>query len=482
MNPIAFGPEIFALVLAGVFLIFSMLRPDARRDYLTALCLTAIGIGVAMTGLRAEGSLFHGVYRVDLFSQVFKALLLMGLFLVVCLCSDPRGVDEKRHPEFYLLLSVCTLSMMMLASAVHLLTLYMALELSSYSLYILVFLRQEGAPDASGSRRGYGVDAGIKYFLVGASASAVMLFGMALLYGSTGAMELVRLMEIVPGRIGEPVVAAGLAMILCGFFFKLAVFPFHFWAPDVYEGAANPVAAYVSTASKVAAIAVLIRVTALAGNGSDALAHVLVALAIVSMTVGNLSAIVQKDLKRLLAFSSVAHGGYVMIGILAMSAAGYAGAIFYALAVLLMQFTCFLVVVVVADDGRNLRVDELAGLHRRSPVLALALMMALFGLAGIPPTIGFTGKLLVFLAAMERGYLVLILVAMINVVISLYYYLLVVRAAYLLEPETEPAPLRVAPGIRLLAGSLVAAMVVVGFYPAPLIDMAVSAARMLYFH
>ncbi|MFP4422570.1 MAG: NADH-quinone oxidoreductase subunit N [Desulfococcaceae bacterium] len=480
MNPISFGPELYTLALAGVFLLFSMLRPDPRRDYLVALSMTAAGIGVAVACLGVEDSLFHGAYRVDLFSQVFKTLLLMGLFLVVCLCSHLPGVDEKRHPEFYLLLSVCTLSMMMLAGSVHLLTLYIALELSSYSLYILVFLRRE-APKSQ-PQRGYGVDAGIKYFLIGASASAVMLFGMALLYGTTGAMEVVRLMEIVPGKIGEPVVAAGLVMILCGFFFKLAVFPFHFWAADVYEGAANPVAAYVSTASKVAAIAVLVRVVALAGNGSDALAHVLVTLAIISMTVGNLSAIVQKDLKRLLAFSSVAHGGYVMIGVLAMTTAGYASAIFYALAVLLMKFTCFLVVVVVADDGRNIRVDELAGLHRRAPILALALMMALFGLAGVPPTIGFTGKLLVFLAAMNKGYLTLIIIAMINVVISLYYYLLVLRAAYLLEPETEPPPLRVTPGIRLLAGGLVAAMVVIGVYPTQLIEMAQSAARMLRFY
>lgn len=480
MNPISFGPELYTLALAGVFLLFSMLRSDPRRDYLVALSMTAIGIGVAVACLGLEDSLFRGAYRVDLFSQVFKTLLLMGFFLVVCLCSHLPGVDEKRHPEFYLLLSVCTLSMMMLASSIHMLTLYIALELSSYSLYILVFLRRE-APKSQ-PQRGYGVDAGIKYFLIGASASAVMLFGMALLYGSTGALEVVRLMEIVPGKIGEPVVAAGLVMILCGFFFKLAVFPFHFWAADVYEGAANPVAAYVSTASKVAAIAVLIRVVALAGNGSDALAHVLVTLAIISMTVGNLSAIVQKDLKRLLAFSSVAHGGYVMIGILAMTTAGYASAIFYAMAVLLMKFTCFLVVVVVADDGRNIRVDELAGLHRRAPILALALMMALFGLAGVPPTIGFTGKLLVFLAAMNKGYLTLIIIAMINVLISLYYYLLVLRAAYLLEPETEPAPLRVTPGIRLLAGGLITAMVVIGVYPTQLIEMAQSAARMLRFY
>ncbi|MFP4350332.1 MAG: NADH-quinone oxidoreductase subunit N, partial [Desulfococcaceae bacterium] len=395
MNPILFQPELYGLFMSGVFLSLSLVRSNPKRDFFTALALSAVGILVCLAGLRLEGGLFYGAYRVDLFSQVFKTLLFMGLFLVICICSELKGISERLHSEFYLLLSVCTLAMMMLVSSVHLLTIYMALELSSYSLYILVFLRK---------REDYGIDAGIKYFLIGAAASAVMLFGFALLYGATRAAYVGEMLQVLPGLLDRPLVIIGLFLTLSGFLFKLAVFPFHFWAPDVYEGAPNQVTAYIASASKVGAIAILIRMVSLTGGDSEFLAHALVALAIITMTVGNLAAIVQKDLKRLLAYSSVAQAGYILIGILSMNAAGYTGAIFYALALLLMKFTAFLVVVKVAYDGKNISVDQLAGLHRRSPLLAMALMLSLFGLAGIPPTIGFTGKLLLFTAAMKQGY------------------------------------------------------------------------------
>ncbi|MFW5853854.1 MAG: NADH-quinone oxidoreductase subunit N, partial [Thermodesulfobacteriota bacterium] len=365
MNPILFQPELYGLFMSGVFLSLSLVRSNPKRDFFTALALSAVGILVCLAGLRLEGGLFYGAYRVDLFSQVFKTLLFMGLFLVICICSELKGISERLHSEFYLLLSVCTLAMMMLVSSVHLLTIYMALELSSYSLYILVFLRK---------REDYGIDAGIKYFLIGAAASAVMLFGFALLYGATQAAYVGEMLQVLPGLLDRPLVIIGLFLTLSGFLFKLAVFPFHFWAPDVYEGAPNQVTAYIASASKVGAIAILIRMVSLTGGDSEFLAHALVALAIITMTVGNLAAIVQKDLKRLLAYSSVAQAGYILIGILSMNAAGYTGAIFYALALLLMKFTAFLVVVKVAYDGKNISVDQLAGLHRRSPLLAMALM------------------------------------------------------------------------------------------------------------
>jgi NADH-quinone oxidoreductase subunit N len=197
------------------------------------------------------------------------------------------------------------------------------------------------------------------------------------------------------------------------------------------------------------------------------------------MTLGNLVAIVQKDMKRLLAYSSISHAGYVLIGILSMSPGGYAGAIFYAVAYLIMKFTCFLVVVKVAYDGSDLKIAQLAGLHRRSPLLAMALMFGVFGLAGIPPTIGFTGKFLVFTAAMHKGYFILVLIAMINVVISLYYYLLIVKAAYLLEPQEELPPISLSPFNKLLTGSLVTVMIVGGIFPEYLLELAQAAAKAL---
>lgn len=466
-----FGPETYYFLVAVLFVCRAMLpRSRPRRDYLLALVVSALGIVVCLVSARVEGLLFYDSYQVDLFSQVFKTLLSMGLFLVICLCSELDGIDEEHQADFYLLLTTCTLAMMLLVSSVHLLTIYVALELSSYSLYILVALRREQA---------MAIEASIKYFLVGVIASAVMLFGLALLYGTTGAAHVSDMIRDLPQVIDQPLVIVGLALTLGGFLFKLAVFPFHFWAPDVYQGAANQTAAYIATASKVAAIAILTRVVSAGAENSTYLVHVLVTLSIVSMTLGNLAAIVQKDLKRLLAYSSIAQAGYILIGILSMNPDGYAAAIFYALALLLMKFTSFLVVVKAADDGRNIQVDQLAGLHRRSPILALALMLSVFGLAGIPPTIGFTGKLLIFTAAMERGYFSLVLIAMINVVISLYYYILIVRAAYFLEPDQDLPSLPVSPAVKLLTGTLVAAMVVIGIFPRYVIDIAVAAARTL---
>ena len=466
-----FIPELYCLLMGVVFFGLAMVaRPNPRRDYFVALLLASIGVVVALASVKMEGSLFFEAYRVDLFSQVFKVMLAMGFFLVVCLCTELNGIEERHHPEFYLFLTTCTLAMMMLVSSVELLTIYVALELSSYSLYILVPLR-----------RGYGIDveAGIKYLMVGATSSAVMLFGLSFLFGVTHTTYVVDIIHVLPNVIGTPAAILGLLLTLCGFFFKLAVFPFHFWAPDVYQGAANQVTAYIASASKVAAVAIIIRMVSLVGGNSQYLVDVLVTLSIASMTLGNLVAIVQKDMKRLLAYSSISHAGYVLIGILSMSPTGYASAIFYALAYLVMNLCCFLVVVKVAQDGSDLKIAQLAGLHRRSPILAMALMLAVFGLAGIPPTIGFTGKFLVFTAAMEKGYITLVIIAMINATISLYYYILVVKAAYLMEPDVEQPRLPVSMPTKALTGTLVAAMVVFGIFPHHLLEVARAAARML---
>jgi NADH-quinone oxidoreductase subunit N len=466
-----FIPELYLLVMVAVFFALTMVtRPHPRRDYFTALFLASVGVAVCLASVRLEGSLFFEVYRVDLFSQVFKVILAMSLFLVICICSELNGIAEQHHSEFYLLLTTCTLALMLLVSSVELLTIYVALELSSYSLYILVPLR-----------RGYGVhvESGIKFFLVGAFASAVMLFGIASLYGVIHTTYVAEIVQVLPGAIGRPAAVLGLVLALCGFFFKLAVFPFHSWAPDAYQGAANQVTAYMATASKVAAVAILIRMVELSSGSSTYLVHVLVIHSIASMTMGNLVAIVQKDMKRLLAYSSISHAGYVLIGILSMNQSGYAGAIFYAVAYLVMQFTCFLVVVKVAHDGSDLKIAQLAGLHRRSPMLAMALMLGVFSLAGIPPTIGFTGKLLVFAAAMKRGYFTIVLIAMINVVISLYYYILVVRATYLLEPDEALPRLQLSSPTKILTGVLVTVMVVMGVFPHYLLEIARAAARVL---
>jgi len=465
-----FAPELSLFGAALLFLAMTLSRPISPRGFfLTAVAAAAFAILVGLASLNAEGSLFGQSYRIDLFSQVFKVLLALGLFLVTCICGDVSGVDARRHAEFYLLLFTCTLAMMLLSSAVHLLSIYVALELSSYSLYVLVSLRRTREP---------AVAAALKFFIVGIVSSAVMVFGLSLLYGVTGAVHLDALGRALAAAGDQPLAQIGLLLTLCGFFFKLAVFPFHIWAPDTYQAAAHQVTAYLATASKVGAIAILIRM-ATASGGSTYLVHVLVGLAVLSMTVGNLAAIAQKDLKRLFAYSSIAQAGYVLIGILSLTPQGYAASVFYSLALLVMKFICFLVLIMVASDGADIDVAQLAGLHRRSPLLAMALMLSVFSLAGIPPSIGFTGKFLIFNAAIDRGHLPLVLIAMANVVVSLYYYLMVVRAAYLLEPASERPSLPVPPAMKLLTGILVAVMVVCGIYPTLILDLSRSAAAVL---
>lgn len=464
-------PEVYFFLAAGVFFVLALLpRSNLQRDFRIALFLTIGGVAATLGVVNGEALFFSQVYRVDLFSQVFKVILALGVFLTVCLCSELKGIPENRHPEFYFLFFLGTLAMMMLMSSVELLTMYIALELVSYSLYLLVPLR-----------RGYGLhlEAGIKYFLIGASTSAVMLFGLALLYGAVQTTYLTLLVKRIPGMMGEPLVFIGLLFTLCGFFFKLALFPFHVWAPGVYQAAANQVTAYIATVSKVAAIAILLRLVSLCGGENPTMVHILAILAIASMTLGNLVALVQKDLKRLLAYSAIAHAGYVLVGILSQNESGYAGAVFYALAYMVMNFICFLVVIKTADHGQDLEIAQLAGLHRRSPLLAMALLLGIFSLGGIPPTIGFTGKFLVFLAAMRKGYFFLVLIGMINVVLSLYYYALVIKAAYFLEPQEDLPKISLPWSARMLTVAIIIIIVGGGLFPDYLYALATAVSRLL---
>jgi len=468
---ILFAPELCYTLMALVFFWLAIQKKvDHGRAYTFALVLSGLGLAVAVLCARQQGMLFFDAYRIDLYSQLFKILLALGTFWVIFSCSELKGIDSRQHPEFYLFISVCTLGMMMLVSAVELLTIYVSIELSSYSLYLLVSMRR-------GEDRF--METGIKYFMVGVTASAFMVFGISYLFGVTHTTYVANISKVLPTVIHEPAAIVGLVLALSGFFFKQALFPFHVWAPDVYQGAANQVTTYVGTASKMAAAALVIRLVGFSGGESPVFANLLYALSVLSMTFGNLVAIIQKDLKRLLAYSSIAHAGYMMIGILAMTERGYATAIYYAVAYLVMGFACFLVMMKIADDGHNLEIKELAGLHKRSPLLAMTLMLGLFGLAGIPPTVGFTGKFLVFAAALEKGYLVLTIIAMINATISLYYYLIVIKAAYLLEPVRPFPAVSVDTWTRAMCIILVVGMVYLGVYPDQFVALTEAAARSL---
>ncbi len=467
-----FLPELSFISAALAFFVLSLGKkaiPGPLQKW--ALGLAGIGLIVAVASSHQQGMLFFDCYRVDLFSQVFKVLIALGTFWVIFSSSELKGINPVKHAEYYFFIFVCSMAMMMLVSAVELLTIYVAIELSSYSLYLLVPMRR-GADEY--------VETGIKYFMIGVTASALMIFGISLIFGVTHTTYMTRIVAVLPDVIGQPAAIIGIVLALSGFFFKLALFPFHIWAPDVYQGAANQVTAYIATASKMAAAAMIIRFTGLSPVEHPGFVKLLIVFSILSMTFGNLVALIQKDIKRLLAYSSIAHAGYMLIGILSLTGRGYAAAIYYATAYLIMNYACFMVIMKIADDGHNLQIKELAGLHKRSPLLAMTLMLGLFGLAGIPPTAGFTGKFLVFAAALEKGYLFLIVIGMINATISLYYYLVVIKAAYLLKPVTPLPEVRVDSWTRWLSIVLVVLMIYLGVFPDQFVTLTEAAARSLF--
>ncbi len=474
MNMKLFGPELYYLALALVFFGLSLKRErQAKADYRVALFLSALGVVVTGACLFERGYLFFDAYRVDLFSQIFKFALSLGLFLVLTISHNLAHIEERYHGEFYLFLTTTTIGMMMLVSSVELLTVYVSLELSSYSLYILVPMRRGDGIDA---------EAGIKYLLFGAVSSCFMLFGLSYIFGATHTTYLAEILPKLGQLVSSPVGLVGLLLAMAGFFFKLSVFPFHFWAPDVYQGAANQVTAFIATASKAAAVALLLRFAALGNALGIAQGYVhsftqaLMILSIISMTLGNLVAIVQKDFKRMLAYSSIAHAGYFLIGILTLQESGYIGAVYYALAYLVMNFTVFMVLSEVATDGRDLKIAELAGLYRRSPLLMMSLIVGIFALAGVPPSIGFTGKLLLFTSAMNQGYFWLVLIGAVNGTISLYYYLKVIYAAYYIDDPGLP-PVVLSQPMRLLNYALVAVVLGFGVFPDRVVELAKAAIR-----
>jgi NADH-quinone oxidoreductase subunit N len=461
-----------ALVLTGL-LVFGALMTDRHRErwgrrtaevggmILVAACLFTVG---------RSAEVFWVTYRVDVFSQLVKLAIAVGFLVSVFLVRDGTGQRDDARGEVFFFLLTSASGLMVMASAVEALALYLGLEIASFSLFVLVPLRE---------RFPLGKEAGLKFLVVGLAASAITLFGLSILVGLTGTTKLDEMATVLPALAGTPALLFGLALFLSGFLFKLALFPFHFWAPDVYEGASHGVAAFVATASKVAAVAVLARLLALTALGGTVLVAALALAAAISMTLGNLVAIVQRDLKRMLAYSAIAQAGYIAVGFVAFTHDGLTAAIFYGLLYLLMNAAAFLVVARVGADGANVSLDDLRGLHRRSPLLATTLLLALFALAGVPPTSGFIGKWFLFRAAMAEGWWWLVLLGAINATISVYYYLVVVKHAYLLEPEGEEKPLSLTWGDKALAYGLSAAILVLGVWPTPLYDWAARAAANL---
>ncbi|MBD90827.1 MAG: NADH-quinone oxidoreductase subunit N [Deltaproteobacteria bacterium] len=462
-----FLPEATTLIAALFALVVAMVANNGRATWWTSLVGAVAVVVTSAMGLSSQGEpFFPGIYQVDAFSQLMKIALAIGLLVVTLLASRRDGIRQVARGDYPVFLLLATAGMMILVSATEMLTLFVALEMSAYALYVLAAL---------GKRADRGSEAAAKYVVFGGAASAVSLYGMSLIYGTTGTTYLAAIAAAPAAVMSSPMFMVGLFLLLAGLFFKLAVFPFHSWAPDVYEAAPHESVAFIATASKVAAVGVIARVLCLAVPDSEVLITTLLILCVVSMTFGNLAAIAQRDIKRLLAYSTIAHAGYILIGLLTLSHTGMSAAIFYGVIYLAMGLCAFTVVCALGADGAPVTFDSLAGLHKRSPFLGALLLVGLFGLAGIPPTPGFAGKWFLFAAALEQGHFWLVLIAAINATISLYYYLIVVKAAYTTEAADEEA--LVAPTAVLAAGGLSMALVVYfGLFPGELWTMAEAAA------
>ncbi|WP_305044835.1 NADH-quinone oxidoreductase subunit N [Geoalkalibacter sp.] len=472
METMLFLPELLLILLVLLCFFASLGAPRTGLLQGAVMLLATLAMLASAATFNQSGLLFFEAYRIDALSQLFKVILCAGLVLVAWAGPGLRGIEQRLRPEYYMFLAISTLGLVMLASAVELVTIFLALEISSYALFVAIPFRQPQR-----SREQY--EAGIKYVLFGAAASGLSLFGMSYIFGLSGTTYLAELAALLPGMIGaQPLVVPGMVLLLCGFFYKLALFPMHFWTPDVYQGAANETAGFVATLPKLGAVILLLRLVSLAGVDMTQLTWALGILAVLSMTVGNLAALVQNDIKRLLAYSSIAHAGYLLLGILAGNPLGQAGAIYYAAGYLLMNLACFFVLYHLSGDSRNLSLDDLKGLYRRSPLLAFTLAAGAFSLAGIPPTIGFTGKFVLFTAAFQKGLYGLVVLALVNAAISVFFYLKMVRAAYLSTDENnESLPLGF--GTRLLGYGLILAIVLLGVLPQGFLALAKAAVAQL---
>jgi NADH-quinone oxidoreductase subunit N len=468
-------PEITLLVLIGVVLVVELLLPAHRRGILAWITAAGLLITFAVTLLfsqpgAAPVELWGGMLRHDWLAFVFKLLFLFSAFITTLLTINWESVWRKG--EFYILLLTATMGMNLLAASADLVMLFLAIETVSIPLYVLSgFMTND---DKSS-------EAGIKYLLFGAVTTGVMLYGLSLLYGFAGTSNLYEMAAgIAANQVPGPVLVGTLLLILLGFGFKVALVPLHFWAPDVYEGSPTPVTAFLSTASKAAGFAILARVMIAAFPSvlADWQATLAIA-AVLSMTVGNLIALAQRNIKRLLAYSSIAHAGYVLLGVAAASELGVLSVVYYLIAYAVTNMAAFAVIVIVWQKIGSDEIDDYAGLSRRSPMLALAMLLSFLSLAGIPPLGGFIAKVLVFAAAVDAGLVWLAVIGVLNSIIGLYYYLIVLKVVYLGEPkDTQPVPMARPHSVALVVS--VVLILIVGVVLSPFYTWASAAAASLF--
>ncbi len=472
-NLTVLAPE---LILAGAGMLILLAGVAGKASQRLAFALVNLGLvaaaaGVIAVGERDDGPFFAGMIQLDRFALYFRLLFVVAA-LLVCWLSRPFLLRAGRNPwEYYALVVFATLGMAFLASGVNLAGLYVALELMALSSYILAgYYRGEVKSH----------EAATKYFVLGALSSGVLVYGLSLLYGAFGTLSLADLSQRLAQGPRSVAATAGIFLLLSGMLFKVAAVPFHVWTPDVYEGAPTPIAAFFSVGPKAAAFAMLLRVlwAGLAPASPDW--RVFVSwVAAATMVWGNVAALTQENVKRMLAYSSIAHAGYALLGVVAGGPLGTQAVLFYMLAYTVTNLGAFgLVVLLASKEYAGEKVADFRGLARRQPLAAFAMLLFLLSLGGIPPTAGFMGKLYLFAAAVHAGYAWLAVVGVIMSAVSLYYYFRIVREMYLSGGEgTDGLPiLAEAWGVRALVVCAVATLLF-GVYPTSTLDFLAPAAN-----
>jgi NADH-quinone oxidoreductase subunit N len=478
-------PELVLTAGALLLLVVDVLLPrswDRALAWLAVLVIAASGVALVATG-QATLTIARGTLAVDGFALFFKVLFLLAAGITVMMSERYLTVEGVRPGEYYFLVLCAALGMMFMAGGIDLVTIFIGLETMAVSFYVLTgFIRP--------NRRSN--EAAVKYFLLGAFSLGLLLYGMSLLYGLTGSTQLRQIATTLAAGDSGLLLPLAVMLLVAGVGFKIAAVPFHMWAPDVYEGAPTPITAFISVGSKAASFAMLLRifVEGLPAFRVDGLGTIwgqplgwgafFYVLSIVTMTVGNVAALTQTNIKRMLAYSSIAHAGYVLIGVVAGTTRGVTAALVYMMVYAFMQLGAFAIVVMLRRrDVIGDQLKDLSGLVFSHPGAAMAMLIFMLSLGGIPPTAGFMGKFWVFGAAIEAGYIWLAVIGVLNSAVSLYYYVRVVVFMWLTTPEDTPIPIHLSPAIVTVLALMVIATLVFGVYPRALFEFAEQSAASL---
>jgi NADH-quinone oxidoreductase subunit N len=454
-----------ALLMVGAF---QGVRATSLIVVLALVLLVVVGV-LELTLPAGKLTTFNGSFIVDDFARFLKILSLIGSGVTLVLSTEFLAEPSRRIFEYAILVLLSTLGMMVLISAGDLIVLYLGLELMSLALYVVAASNRDDAKST---------EAGLKYFVLGALSSGMLLYGASLIYGFTGTVAFTGI--AAAAKTGSIGIVFGIVFLLAGLCFKVSAVPFHMWTPDVYEGAPTPVTAFFASAPKVAAMAVFTRVALTAFPGIvPQWQQIVVFVSIASMALGSFAAIGQTNIKRLMAYSSIGHMGFALVGLASGTAEGAQGVLVYVAIYVAMTLGTFSVILAMKRNGQHVeKISDFAGLSRTNPLLAFFFAMFLFSLAGVPPLAGFFGKFYVFVAAIRAGLFTLSVIGVLTSVIGAYYYLSIVKVMYFDEPLTQLDPVRV----ELRAVLAVAGLFNIFFfvYPGPLVSMASAAAKSLF--